>query len=220
MKIGYARVSARQQNLDMQLEAFRKEGCEKIYQEKKTAFKERPELTQALDDLRAGDTLYVWALDRLGRTMFEVLDNIKKIHDRGASLSAMVQNIDTSMPTGKILIPIFSILTELEIELKRERVAESIRLAREQGRRLGRPAGISDEAKKTAQTAYKMYHSKDPTYPVRKICETLNMSLRTFYKYIKIIEQQKNEQHVRKKIHIENQRRRIKNVIRTESFDK
>lgn len=191
MKIGYARVNTRQQNLDMQLEAFRKEGCEKIYQEKKTAFKERPELTQTLDNLRAGDTLYVWALDRLGRSLFEIIENVKKIHDRGAYLSAIVQNIDTSMPTGKILISIFSILAELEIELKRERVAAGIRLAREQGRRLGRPAGISDEAKKTAQTAYKMYHSKDPAYSVREICKTLKISLRTFYKYIKIIEQQK-----------------------------
>jgi DNA invertase Pin-like site-specific DNA recombinase len=191
MKIGYARVSTRQQNLDMQLEAFRKESCEKIYQEKKSAFKERPELARALDDLRAGDTLCVWALDRLGRSLFEIIENVKKIHDRGADLTVIVQSIDTSTPTGKILISVFSILAELEIELKRERVAAGIRLAREQGRHLGRKPGISDEAMKKAQTAYKMYKSKDPAYSVREICKTLRMSLRTFYKYIRIIEQQK-----------------------------
>ena len=70
MKIAYARVSTRQQNLDMQLDAFRAEGCEKVYQEKISAFAERPELARALDDLRSGDVLYVWALDRLGRSLY------------------------------------------------------------------------------------------------------------------------------------------------------
>ncbi|MDR0572661.1 MAG: recombinase family protein, partial [Tannerella sp.] len=126
MKIAYARVSTRQQNLDIQLEAFRKEGCEKIYQEKKSAFSERPELENALNDLRPGDTLCVWALDRLGRTVFEVIGNVKKIHDKGAHLIASVQNIDTSTATGRMLIPIFSMLAELEIELKRERAAAGV----------------------------------------------------------------------------------------------
>jgi DNA invertase Pin-like site-specific DNA recombinase len=186
MKIAYARVSTRQQNLDMQLEAFRKESCEKIYQEKKSAFAERPELLRALEDLRLGDTLYVWALDRLGRTVFEVINNVKKIHDKGANLVAIIQNIDTSTTTGRMLIPIFSLLAELEIELRRERAAAGISIARASGRRLGRRPGISEEATKTAHMVKKMYESKDPEYSVREICRTLNVSVKTLYKYLDI----------------------------------
>ena len=144
MKIAYARVSTKQQNLDMQLEAFRAEGCEKIYQEKISAFAERPELARALDDLRSGDVLYVWALDRLGRSLYEVIGNVKLIHDKGASLYAVVQKIDTSTIQGKMLLPLFSMLAELEIDLKRERAAAGVRSAREQGRNLGRKAGLSE----------------------------------------------------------------------------
>ncbi|MDR1198004.1 MAG: recombinase family protein [Prevotellaceae bacterium] len=184
MKIGYARVSTRQQNLDMQLEAFRKEGCEKIYQEKKSAFADRPELLRALDDLRTGDTLYVWALDRLGRTVFEVIGNVRKIHDKGATLNVIVQKIDTGTTTGKMMIPIFSMLAELEIELKRERAIAGIRIARESGRRLGRKPGLSPEAQETAKSAQKLYRSKDPEYSVREICRMLNITPKTMYKYL------------------------------------
>jgi DNA invertase Pin-like site-specific DNA recombinase len=186
MKIAYARVSTRQQNLDMQLDAFRKEGCEKIYHEKKSAFSERPELDKALDDLRVGDTLYVWALDRLGRTVFEVINHVKIIHEKGAHLIVIVQKIDTSTATGRMLIPIFSILAELEVELRRERAAAGVKIARESGRRMGRRPGISEEAMKTAHLARKMYESKDPEYSVREICKALNIALKTFYKYIQI----------------------------------
>jgi DNA invertase Pin-like site-specific DNA recombinase len=191
MKIAYARVSTRQQNLDIQLDAFRKEGCEKIYQEKKSAFADRPELLRALDDLRSGDTFYVWALDRLGRTVFEVIDNVGKIHEKDAHLRVIVQNIDTSTATGRMLIPVFSMLAELEVELRRERAAAGISIARASGRRLGRRPGISEEAMKTAHMAKKMYESKEPQYSVREICGALNISFRTLYKYLDIVGSQK-----------------------------
>jgi DNA invertase Pin-like site-specific DNA recombinase len=171
----------------MQLEAFRKEGCEKIYQEKKSAFAERPELTRTIEDLRAGDALFVWALDRLGRTVFEVIGNVKTIHEKGAHLVVIVQNIDTSTATGRMLIPIFSMLAELEVELRRERATAGIKIARESGRRLGRRPGISEEAMKTAHMAKKMYESKEPQYSVREICSALNISFRTFYKYLDLV---------------------------------
>ncbi|MDR1340407.1 MAG: recombinase family protein [Prevotellaceae bacterium] len=184
MKIAYARVSTRQQNLDIQLEAFRKEGCEKIYQEKKSAFADRPELIRAMEDLRTGDTLYVWALDRLGRTVFEVIGNVRKIHDKGATLNVTVQKIDTGTAAGKMMIPLFSMLAELEIELKRERAAAGIRIAREQGRRLGRKPGLPPEAQEKAKTAQKLYLSKDPAYSVREICRMLHITPKTMYKYL------------------------------------
>ena len=184
MKIGYARVSTRQQNLEMQIEAFKKEGCEKVYTEKVSGFEKRPELERALDDLRTGDTLMVWALDRLGRSLLDVIGNIKIIHDKGANLFSIVQKIDTGTTTGKMLVPIFSMLAELEIDLKRERAMAGIRSAREQGRVIGRKPGLSDEAKKKAKTAKKMYLSKDPAYSVREICATIGFSKKTLYKYL------------------------------------
>jgi DNA invertase Pin-like site-specific DNA recombinase len=184
MKIAYARVSTRQQNLDMQLDAFAKERCEKIYQEQKSAFSDRPELGRALDDLRAGDTLYVWALDRLGRSLFEVIGNVKKIHDKGAGLYVIVQKIDTNTPVGKMMLPLFSMLAELEIDLKRERAAAGVRAAREHGRRLGRKPGLSIEAQEKAKMAQKLYCSEGPVYSIREICRVLKISTRTLYKYL------------------------------------
>ena len=182
MKIGYARVSTRQQNLDIQLEAFEKEGCEKVYQEKRSAFKERPELVRALDDLRAGDTLVVWALDRLGRTLFEVIENVKKIHDRDANLYVIVQKIDTSTAMGKMVLPLFSILSELEIDLKRERASAGMLVAREHGRHTGRKAGLSAAAKEKAKTVKKMYLSNE--YSVREIARTVGITPVTLYNYL------------------------------------
>ena len=184
MKIGYARVSTRQQNLEMQIEAFKKEGCEKVYTEKVSGFEKRPELERALDDLRTGDTLYVWALDRIGRSLLDVIGNIKKIHDKGANLYAIVQKIDTGTATGKMLVPIFSMLAELEIDLKRERAMAGIRSAREHGRVIGRKPGLSDDAKKKAKTASKMYLAKEPEYSVREICAIIGISIKTLYKYL------------------------------------
>ena len=103
MKIGYARVSTPDQNPALQLEALEKAGCEKIYQEKKSAFKERPELIRALEDLRTGDILYVWSLDRLGRSMKEIRTNVDLIMYKGAHLVDVKHNIDTSTPSGKLL---------------------------------------------------------------------------------------------------------------------
>jgi DNA invertase Pin-like site-specific DNA recombinase len=186
MKIAYARVSTRQQNLEMQLEAFRAEGCEKVYQEKKSAFSDRPELGRALDDLRAGDVLYVWALDRLGRSLYEVIGNVRMIHDKGASLYVIVQKIDTSTMQGKMLLPVFSMLAELEIELKRDRAAAGVRIAREQGRRLGRKPGLSEASKEKARMVKKLYTSQAPGYSVSEICRMIGVSKKTLYRYLEI----------------------------------
>ncbi|MFK2261169.1 recombinase family protein [Bacteroides fragilis] len=107
MKIGYVRVSSSEQNPILQLDALQKAGCEKIYQEKKSAFKERPELKRALQDLRVGDVLCVWSLDRLGRSMKEIRSNIDLIQEKGADLQDITHNIDTSTSSGKFLIPFF-----------------------------------------------------------------------------------------------------------------
>jgi DNA invertase Pin-like site-specific DNA recombinase len=168
----------------MQLDAFRNTGCEKIYQEKVSAFRERPQLEAAINELRPGDTLYVWALDRLGRTVFEVVNNVKTIHDKDAHLMILYQNIDTSTPAGRMLVPIFSLLAELEIELKRERTLAGIKTAREAGRPLGRKPGLTPKAMEIAKQAKKLYLSKNPYYSIREITNILKISVRSLYKYI------------------------------------
>lgn len=184
MRIGYARVSTPDQNPALQLDALEKAGCEKIYQEKKSAFKERPELFRALEDLRAGDILYVWSLDRLGRSMKEVRTNIDIILNKGANLVDITHNIDTSNSSGKLMIPIFSMLAEIDHVLRTERTAAGWAVAKREGRTGGRKPGLSQTAQKKAEQVKKMYLSKDPVYSVREIASILNISTRTLYRYL------------------------------------
>lgn len=187
MKIGYARVSTGYQNLSLQLEALQQVGCEKIYQEKKSAFKYRPELIRALEDLRPGDVLYVWSLDRLGRSMKEIRTNIDLILEKKANLIDITHNIDTSSSSGKLLIPIFSMLAEIDQVLRKERTTAGWELAKREGRTGGRKPGMSDKARKKAEQAKKMYLSKDPTYSVSEMISILKISKRTFYKYLRAL---------------------------------
>lgn len=187
MKIGYARVSTPDQNPTLQIEALEKAGCEKIYIEKKSAFKERPELYRALEELRAGDILCVWSLDRLGRSMKEIRTNIDYIMDKGANLVDVTHGIDTSTSSGKLLIPIFSMLAEIDHVLRVERTAAGWELAKREGRTGGRKPGPNAAAKKKAEQAAKMYLAKDPSYSAREIASILDISTRTLYKYLKIM---------------------------------
>lgn len=184
MRIGYARVSTSDQNPALQLEALKKAECEKIYQEKKSAFKERPELNRALEDLRAGDILFVWSLDRLGRSMKEIRTNIDMILNKGANLVDIMHNFDTSNSSGKLMIPIFSMLAEIDHVLRTERTAAGWEVAKREGRTGGRKPGLSEAAKKKAEQVKKMYLSKDPVYSAREIGSILNISTRTLYKYL------------------------------------
>lgn len=187
MKIGYARVSTPDQNPTLQIEALERAGCEKIYQEKKSAYKERPELVRALDDLRSGDILYVWSLDRLGRPMKEIRTNIDIILDKKANLVDITHNIDTATSSGKLLIPIFSMLAEIDQVLRAERTAAGWEVAKREGRTGGRKPGLSEAAKKKAEQAKKMYLSKDPFYSAGEIASILNISTRTLYRYLRYL---------------------------------
>lgn len=187
MRIGYARVSTRDQNPALQLEALEQAGCEKIYQEKKSAFKYRPELIRVLEELRAGDVLYVWSLDRLGRSMKEIRTNIDLILDKDANLIDITHNINTSTSSGKLLIPIFSMLAEIDQVLRTERTAAGWEVAKREGRTGGRKPGMSEVAKKKAEQAKKMYLSKDPYYSAKEIASILHISTRTLYKYLRSV---------------------------------
>lgn len=148
MKIGYARTSTQDQNLDLQIDALQQLGCERIYQEKISSVKDnRPELENCLKALRAGDTLYIWRLDRLGRSLKHLVQLINQLQDMDCSLVSIKENIDTSTPTGKLTFHIFASLAEFERDLICERTKAGLLSARARGRLGGRPQKLSEKEK-------------------------------------------------------------------------
>lgn len=158
MIIGYARVSTTGQNLDGQTDLLTQNGCERIYSEKISGIKkERPQLDRMMDSLRAGDTVIITELTRLGRSVKELLSIIERIHEAGASIKSLRETwLDTTTPQGNLLLTIFAGLSQFERDLTRQRTRQGLEAARARGRKGGRPK--SDESK--VSTALKMYDSK------------------------------------------------------------
>jgi DNA invertase Pin-like site-specific DNA recombinase len=151
MLIGYARVSTDDQNLDLQLDALLKAGCskDKIYPDTISSGKaDRPGLKQALDQLRAGDTLVVWRLDRLGRSLQELIGLINGIRAKGADFKSLTENMDTNTSGGKLVFHFFGALAEYERSIIRERTNAGLQAARARGRLGGRPKLAVDAAKR------------------------------------------------------------------------
>lgn len=175
-KIGYARVSTLDQNLEMQLDELQKVGCSKIFKEKASSVKKRPEFEKCLEYLREGDTLVVWKLDRLGRTTKKLLELIDDLKERNINLQIITLGVDTSTAAGRLFFTMMAGLAEMERELIRERTNAGLKAARARGRLGGR--------KKIDQNilnrAYMMYDAK---MTVDDITKTLNISRSTFYKY-------------------------------------
>ena len=139
MRIGYARVSTREQHLDMQLTALKNAGCERIFQEQVSGVGERTELQTAMQYLRDGDSLVVYKLDRLGRSMKDLLVIIEQLQTKNISLVSLRDNIDTGNTTGKLVMHIFAALAEFERDLIRERTGEGRAAAMKKGVKFGRP---------------------------------------------------------------------------------
>lgn len=147
---GYARVSTKKQSLKMQIEELEKFGCNRIVQEKVSALADRPLFEDLLKTLQKGDTLVVWKLDRLGRSMFDLIKIVSDMNAKGVKFISLTENIDTSTPTGKFLLSVFSFVAENELTLQKERREAHRENARQSGRLGGRPKGLSRDAKKTA----------------------------------------------------------------------
>src|ERR671925_940829 len=161
MLIGYARVSTNEQHLDLQRDALRKAGVSSkdIYTDKVTGVKaERPGLQAALSHLREGDTLVVWRLDRLGRSLKHLIETVTMLKERGVAFKSMTENIDTSTATGQLVFHIFGALAEFERNLITERTIAGLDAARARGRKGGRPR--RDPASGRVALAKKMY--RDP----------------------------------------------------------
>ena len=184
MKFGYARVSTKQQELHLQIDALEKAGCEKILQEKFTGkTKERPELQTLLSQLRKDDVVVIWKLDRLGRSLQDLITVVGQIHQKEANLQSLNDNIDTSSPTGKLTFHLFAALAEFERDIISDRTKAGLEAARARGRIGGRPKGISKKAEHTAMLAESYY--KKGELSIHEICKELNISKRTLYKYLR-----------------------------------
>jgi DNA invertase Pin-like site-specific DNA recombinase len=182
MLIGYARVSTQEQTLDLQTDALERAGCEKIFTDTQSGAKaERPGLQAAMDHLRKGDTLVVWRLDRLGRTLKHLIVTITELSDNGIGFRSLQENIDTTTSGGKLIFHIFGALAEFEREVIRERTAAGLQAARARGRLGGRPKLQSLDPKKIS-LAQKLY--ADGSMPVKEICETLHIGRTTLYRYV------------------------------------
>jgi DNA invertase Pin-like site-specific DNA recombinase len=183
MKIGYARVSTNYQNLEIQKEALQEAGCEKIFEEKASAGKERKELNKLINQLRKGDVVIVWKLDRLGRTTLELIKLINEFNEKGIKFKSLNDSlIDTTTPNGKLVFSIFSALAEHEREIIRERTRAGLKSARAKGRKGGRPKGLSEDAKNKAAAALTLYNKGKS---VKEILKGLNISKATLYRYLR-----------------------------------
>lgn len=134
-KIGYARVSTKDQNLDLQLEALKEVGCEKVFSEKKSGLRERPQLEAALAYLRPGDIFVVYKFDRIGRSLKDLLNIVSSIHERGIQIQSLKDNIDTSSTSGKLMMNIFASLAEFERDLIVERTTAGRKAALGKGKK-------------------------------------------------------------------------------------
>lgn len=181
MLIGYARVSTLDQNPQLQLDALDALGIKKIFVDKISGTtSNRPELSKLREILREGDTLVVWRLDRLGRSLKDLIQWITELETQGVAFKSLHENIDTSTPSGKLIFHIFGALSEFERNLIKERTNAGLTAARARGRVGGRPNKLSDRKQ---QIAKDMYNSKK--YTIQAICEDLGISKPTLYKYLK-----------------------------------
>ena len=184
MRIGYARVSTKDQNLDMQLDALREAGCEKVFREVASGAKTaRPVLDETLSRLRAGDVLVIWKLDRLGRSLKHLVILATELMDREIGLVSLNDPVDTTSPQGRLIFNIFASLAEFERDLIRERTQAGLEAARARGRTGGRPRGLSKQAEATAMAAETLY--QEGQLGVQQICDQLGISKPTLYSYLK-----------------------------------
>ncbi|WP_162055991.1 recombinase family protein [Pontibacter pamirensis] len=183
MKIGYARVSTQDQRLELQLDALTQHGCGQIFREKKSGkSKERPELEKMISQLRSGDTVVVWKLDRLGRSLRDLIDLVAEFKERGVEFVSLQDGINTATPTGRFTFNIFASLAEFEREIIRERTNAGLSSAKARGRKGGRPAGLSKSALEKAKSAKILFESGTKT--VEEIAKILGIGRTTCYRYI------------------------------------
>lgn len=181
MKIGYARVSTLEQNLDLQKDALLAAGCEKVLTDKASGSSTaRPGLEKLKEQLRSGDTLVVWRLDRLGRSLRDLIGWMTYLEEQGVGVLSLHEGINTNTTSGKLTFHLFGALAEFERNLIRERTQAGLAAARARGRNGGRPTALDRDKR---ELAVRLYNEK--TMPIAKICTMLGISKPTLYSYVR-----------------------------------
>lgn len=179
MKVGYASVSTLKQSLNLQIDALKAAGCEKIFREKASgSIDSRKGLIDAIEYCRKGDSLVVWKLDRLGRGLRHLIDTINLLQSEGVEFVSFQESIDTTTSGGKLVFHVFAALAEFERELIRERTKAGLKAARDRGNIGGRPKKLTDKQIKMVQKLM-----KDDATNLKEIAETLKISRSTLYRY-------------------------------------
>ena len=177
MLIGYARVSTPDQKLDLQIDALKKIGCEKIYHDKISGAKtKRPGLEKSLEIARAGDTLVIWRLDRLGRSLKDLIQIAETLKKRDIGLKSLEEGIDTTTSTGQLMFHLFGALAEFEKNLINERSQAGLNAARSRGRLGGRPKSLNRDQQ---QLVVKLYNDRE--HSINEICSMMKISKPTLY---------------------------------------
>ena len=180
MFVGYARVSTAEQTLDIQLDVLREHGCEKIFTDTPSeADPERNGLEEALAYVRDGDTLVIWRLDRLGRSIKDLVEQTSVLQAKNIGLKSVTESIDTTI-SGSVVFHIFGALADFERGLIQERAQAGLRTARARGRRGGRPKALTPVKIEILEKLY-----ADGRISVEEICNTLNISRATLFRYVK-----------------------------------
>lgn len=187
MRIGYARISTQEQNLDLQQDALQQAGCEKIIVDTASGKNSKREgLAQLKLLLRGGDVLVVWRLDRLGRSLKDLIDWMNYLEQEQVGFESLQEAISTTTPTGKLIFHLFGALAEFERNLILERTKAGLAAARARGRLGGRKKSLSPEKR---QMVYELYQGKQ--HPIKDICDMFGISKPTLYKYVQEIEKDK-----------------------------
>jgi DNA invertase Pin-like site-specific DNA recombinase len=180
MLVGYARVSTQDQNPALQLDALKAAGCEKLFVEKASgAQRDRPELSAALDYLRAGDSLVVWKLDRLARSLKQLIETVELLESRRIGLRSLTEAIDTTTAGGKLVFHVFGALAEFERSIIRERTKAGLEAARARGKKGGRPPALVAKDLAAAKAML-----SDPEITMEEVAKRLQVAPSTLYRHL------------------------------------
>jgi DNA invertase Pin-like site-specific DNA recombinase len=180
MLVGYARVSTQDQNPALQLDALKAAGCEKVFVEKASgAQRDRPELLAALDYLRAGDSLVVWKLDRLARSLKQLIETVELLESRRIGLRSLTEAIDTTTAGGKLVFHVFGALAEFERSIIRERTRAGLEAARARGKKGGRPPALVAKDLAAAKAML-----SDPEITMEEVAKRLKVAPSTLYRHM------------------------------------
>ncbi len=180
MMVGYARVSTRDQNYDLQIDALRDAGCKRIFEEKLSAAnRDRPQLKAVLDYVRAGDTLVVWKLDRLARSLKQLIETVELLSEEKIGFRSLTESIDTTSSGGSLIFHVFGALAEFERSIIRERTTAGLAAARARGRIGGRPRSL-----RSADIDMAVALLKDGKLTIAEIADKLDVAPSTLYKHL------------------------------------